>query len=73
MALIEVQSMTNKIEELGKVLMEIDALNERIVELEKIKKGLKFAITMEQRELQMQQTPEHTTLDTKDKNDGITQ
>ena len=55
--------MTNKIEELGKVLMEIDALNDRLNELETIKDHLKFAITIEQRELQMvqaQQAPQNT-------------
>ncbi len=55
--------MTSKIEELGKVLMEIDALTERLKELETIKSGLKFAITIEQRELQIaqaQQAPQNT-------------
>ena len=47
--------MTSKIEELGKVLMETDALNDRVKELETIKEHLKFAITIEQRELQIAQ------------------
>ena len=44
--------MTNKIEELGKVMIEIDGHQMRIVELEKIKEGLKFAINIEQNEMQ---------------------
>lgn len=65
MALIEVQTMKNKIEELGKVMIEIDGYQMRIAELEKIKEGLKFAINIEQSEMQKMQQEQIANTKTK--------